>query len=231
MHKSSFQQMARLVQNHLPSQGGKVLDIGSLGVNGTYKEIFSPLDNWDYTGLDVEAGPNVDIVAENPYDWDIENNQFELIVSGQAFEHIEFFWVTFLEMARVLKPGGMVFLIAPSRGGQHRYPVDCWRYYPDGYSALAKWGGMELIEVNNPWKPDSEIDEKSFYDWGDTVGVFRKIDGQIDAKIEAFRSGLQAYLNSATEITSRVDYPEIPPTDLKKRKRFSLRRLLRSAKG
>jgi len=227
LHKSSIQQMARLVENHLPEGGGKVLDVGSLGVNGIYRALFDSLDTWQYSGLDVEAGPNVDIVAHNPYDWDIEPGTFDLIISGQAFEHIEFFWITFIEMARVLKPGGHVFLIAPSRGGQHRYPVDCWRYYPDGYAALAKWGGMELIDVNNPWEPDPEIDSKTFYDWGDTVGVFRKIDGAIDPKIEAFKAGLQSYLSGALEITAKTDYPVIPPTDLGRRKPriFSRKRL------
>ena len=28
---------------------------------------------------------------------------------------------------------------APSRGPEHRYPNDCWRFYPDGYRALAKY--------------------------------------------------------------------------------------------
>ncbi|MDO9191143.1 MAG: methyltransferase type 11, partial [Sulfurimicrobium sp.] len=60
---------------------------------------------------------------------------------------------------------------APSRGPEHRYPVDCWRYYPDGYAALAKYGGLELLEVNTDWDPSSDLDSAP---WGDTVGVFRK---------------------------------------------------------
>ena len=96
-------------------------------------EIFKSSDKWEYSGLDVEKGPNVDIVVENPYDWEIPDSSYDVVISGQAFEHIEFFWLTFLEMARVLKPQGLIILIAPSRGPQHRYPVDCWRFYPDGY--------------------------------------------------------------------------------------------------
>ena len=72
----------------------------------------------------------------------------DVIISGQAFEHIEFFLLTWLGMVRVLKPRGLVFLIAPSRGPEHRFAVDCWRFYPDGYRALAKYGGLELVEVS-----------------------------------------------------------------------------------
>ena len=85
--------------------------------------------------------------------------------------HIEFFWLTWLEMARILKPGGLIFLVAPSRGPEHRYPQDCWRFYPDGYRALASFGGLELVSANTDW--ESHADEFSA-PWGDTVGVFRQ---------------------------------------------------------
>ena len=64
-----------------------------------------------------------------------------------------------------------MFLIAPSRGPEHRYPVDCWRFYPDGFHALAKLGRLELLEVGTDWEPHPEPDSAP---WGDTVGVFRK---------------------------------------------------------
>lgn len=34
-------------------------------------------------------------------------------------------------MARILEPGGTMLVVAPSAGIVHRYPFDCWRYYPD----------------------------------------------------------------------------------------------------
>jgi len=94
----------------------------------------------------------------------------DVIISGQAFEHIEFFLLTWLGMVRVLKPRGLVFLIAPSRGPEHRFAVDCWRFYPDGYRALAKYGGLELVEVSTDWEPSPYADSN----WGATVGVFRE---------------------------------------------------------
>ena len=100
-----------------------------------------------------------------------QSHSVDVIVSGQAFEHIEFFWLTWLEMTRILKPGGLIFLVAPSRGPEHRYPQDCWRFYPDGYRALASFGGLELVSANTDW--ESHADEFSA-PWGDTVGVFRQ---------------------------------------------------------
>lgn len=170
MHKSSYQHMQRLVSTHLaPGSALKVVDIGSFDVNGSYRTLFTE-PGWQYTGVDLEAGPGVDVVLDSPYRLPFAAGSVDVVVSGQAFEHIEHFWMTWLEMQRVLRPGGLVFLIAPSRGPEHRYPQDCWRFYPDGYRALAKLGDFELVEVHTDWAPHEDPGSAP---WGDTVGVFR----------------------------------------------------------
>lgn len=171
MHQSSLDHIHKLVLTHLdPACSLHIVDIGSYDVNGSYKQ-FMDSPKWRYTGIDLSAGPNVDVVLSSPYRLPFQSHSVDVIVSGQAFEHIEFFWLTWLEMTRVLKPGGLIFLVAPSRGPEHRYPQDCWRFYPDGYRALASFGGLELISAETDWEPHA--DEFSA-PWGDTVGVFRQ---------------------------------------------------------
>ena len=48
--------------------GKNVLDIGSYNVNGCYRDIFETKDI-NYTGLDMEEGPNVDIIPQSTYCW------------------------------------------------------------------------------------------------------------------------------------------------------------------
>jgi len=171
MHSSSLQHVRQLVDRHLTDQPTlNVIDIGSYDVNGSYKPMFDR-DGWTYTGVDLTAGPNVDVVLSSPYRLPFASYSVDAIVSGQAFEHVEFFWLTWLEMARVLKPGGVIFLLAPSRGPEHRYPQDCWRFYPDGYRALAAYGDLEMVSVTTDWAEHAEPDSAP---WGDTVGVFRQ---------------------------------------------------------
>lgn len=171
MHTSSLRHMTRLVAQHLdPARTMTIADLGSYDVNGSYRPLFSS-PAWRYTGVDLSPGPNVDCVLDSPYRLPFATRSIDLFVSGQAFEHIEFFWLTWLEMARVLRPGGLIFLVAPSRGPEHRFPVDCWRFYPDGFAALAKYASLELVEVSTDWAPDPAEDSAA---WGDTVGVFRK---------------------------------------------------------
>ena len=87
--------MKEFVQSNfknLESQKLRVLDVGSLDVNGSYRNLFDA-DFWIYEGLDMEHGENVDFVPADPYNWkELRSNTYDLIISGQALEHIEFPW-------------------------------------------------------------------------------------------------------------------------------------------
>ncbi len=171
MHPSSYQHMLKLVETYIAAFPDlTIIDIGSYDVNGTYRPLFDR-PGWKYIGVDLSQGKNVDVVLDSPYQFPFHSGYADCIISGQAFEHIEFFWLTWNEMVRVLKPGGFIFLIAPSCGWEHRYPVDCWRFYPDGFRALAKYSDIELLDVHT----DLNLPGSAF---GDTVGVFRKQDNR-----------------------------------------------------
>uniref|UniRef100_A0A6M3LFD6 Putative methyltransferase n=1 Tax=viral metagenome TaxID=1070528 RepID=A0A6M3LFD6_9ZZZZ len=171
MHASSVRNMREFFKEY-SRPGNLVLDVGSQSVMGNaskYKE--TALGHCcTYKGLDVIEGRNVDIVVPSPYKWAcIKTNSYDIVISGQTFEHIQFFWLTFMEMARVLKPNGYLCLIVPSTGYYHSTPIDCWRFKNDSMQALAAWS----VIVRRPVSLlDTYIDMTS--EWGDCVGVFRK---------------------------------------------------------
>ena len=171
MHDSSYEKMEAFVRVHLDASRGRqldILDFGSQTVDDqprSYRELFDD-PQWTYRGLDIEAGANVDIVVGDAYHWsEIAPDSIDVIVSGQAFEHVEYFWASMFEITRVLKPGGLAVIIAPSNGVEHRYPVDCWRFYRDGFTALAKHVGCEPVDVFTDWNRAV---------WADSVLVARK---------------------------------------------------------
>jgi SAM-dependent methyltransferase len=150
-----------------------ILDLGSMDVNGSYREMFDR-PPWIYKGLDVAPGENVDIVLKNTYHWrEIGSGSVDVLISGQAFEHIAFFWITMIEIARILKPGGICCIIAPSSGPEHRYPVDCWRFVPDGMDALARFARLKVLAIDNGAAGAAPADAKKDM-WKDTVLVCRK---------------------------------------------------------
>lgn len=139
--------LVRAFADQYVKAGDRVLDVGSLNVNGCHREIFVER-GCEYIGLDVVAGENVDIVPALVYRWDeLKDNAFDVVISGQAFEHIEHPWLTIREMARVLKPEGYMYVGAPGIGPIHHHPLDCWRINPDGMMALAKWAAIHPIIV------------------------------------------------------------------------------------
>ena len=114
-------------------------------------------------------------MLKHPYRWkEIGSKSFDCVVCGQMLEHDEFFWLTMLEIRRALKPGGLCCIIAPSAGTEHRYPVDCYRYYPDGLRAAARYAEMEVLESFAQWNPTQYPDMD--YMWRDCVMVCRRPD-------------------------------------------------------
>lgn len=173
MHKGSFVKMEAFVKKFLnKTENLHIIDLGSQDVNGSYKSLFSN-KKWTYTGVDMSPGKNVDIVLNDVYNWqELRSNSFDVFISGQTFEHIEFFWLVMLEIRRILKEGGLCCIIAPSTGPEHKYPVDCWRFYADGFRALAKYAQLEILSVYTQWEDVGYEDGSDI--WHDSVLICKK---------------------------------------------------------
>jgi SAM-dependent methyltransferase len=150
--------------------GVRVLEIGSQDVNGSLRET-APVD-FEYVGLDFAPAKGVDVVLEDPYRLPFAAESADIVLSSSCFEHSEMFWIVFLEVMRVLKPRGLFYLNVPSNGAFHRFPVDCWRFYPDSGHALVTWArrnGVSALLLESYTSGQS-----GGQDWNDFVAVFLK---------------------------------------------------------
>lgn len=147
----------------------QIVEVGSQDVNGGLREIAPP--NLKYIGVDFTEGKGVDIVLDSPYKLPFDDNSVDMVISSSCFEHSEMFWVVFMEIMRILKPHGLFYLNAPSNGPVHRYPVDCWRLYPDAGNALTSWAKYNNI---NAELMESYISNQCGGLWNDFVAVFLK---------------------------------------------------------
>lgn len=145
----------------------KVVEIGSQDVNGSLRSV-APSE-FQYIGVDFQAAKGVDVVLDDPYSLPFESDSVDIVLSSSCFEHSEMFWLVFLEVMRILKPAGVFYLNAPSTGSFHRYPVDCWRFYPDSGRAMVSWSRRSGI---NAELLESYIQKGGA--WQDFVGVFLK---------------------------------------------------------
>lgn len=154
---------------YLPPDQVKVIEIGSQDVNGSLRE-FVP-KNFEYVGVDFVAGKGVDVILDDPYRLPFESESADIVVSSSCFEHSEMFWLLFLEIMRILKPRGLFYLNVPSNGLFHRYPVDCWRFYPDSGNALVTWANRNQMNVT---MLESYTSAQFNGLWNDFVAVFLK---------------------------------------------------------
>ena len=148
----------------------RVLEIGSQDVNGSLRDT-APA-GFEYVGLDFAPAKGVDVVLEDPYHLPFADESADIVLSSSCFEHSQMFWIVFLEVMRVLKPRGLFYLNVPSNGAFHRFPVDCWRFYPDSGHALVTWARRNgvnalLLESYTSGQSGGE-------GWNDFVAVFLK---------------------------------------------------------
>lgn len=145
-----------------------VLELGSMDVNGSLRTLCPP--GVLYLGMDVQHGRSVDLVVKVGEPLPVRDDFADAILSSSQLEHDDFFWETFLEFVRVVRPGGFIYINAPSNGAYHRYPNDNWRFYPDCGHVLANWARKHGHDID---LVESFVADKEGDVWNDFVAVFR----------------------------------------------------------
>jgi SAM-dependent methyltransferase len=150
------QNLARAIATDIAARGLglAVLDVGC--GDKPYLPYFAAVAD-EYVGLDVQAGPQVDIVGPAealPF----PDARFDVVLSAQTLEHVLDPPRVLSEMHRVLKPGGIALVAVPATAAYHPVPTDFWRWTQDGL--------VKILRDNGEW---SRID---VHPGGGTVACF-----------------------------------------------------------
>ena len=187
-----------------------VIEIGSQvvpGMRGSLRDVCP--ENTEYIGVDFASGDNVDVVLTDPYKLPFADNSVDVCMASSVFEHSEMFWVLFLEILRILKPEGLFYLNVPSNGYFHRYPVDCWRFYPDSGGALVNWAVRNGLD---PVLLESYTSLQKADAWNDFVAVFLKDSAHISAYptriIDTFRQFYNGRIHGQEGFINMKEAPE-----------------------
>ena len=126
----------------------KVLDCGSLDINGSLKDLFT---GGEYAGADIHEGPNVDIVSathELPYD-----NELDVVISAEMLEHDEHWKASLQHMYKMLKPGGLLIISAASEGREeHGTKGLNWGTSPDYYGNISEKHFKAAFDLEKQFK-------------------------------------------------------------------------------
>jgi len=178
MHRESYNAVTEFKNIYIGKHetGYKILDVGGKetpsgtvpGIGGNYENIFPgcTFHVLDFKTEEEGSRDSVPDIIVNGYDWPIDDETYDVVLCGQVFEHDKFFWLTLNNIKRVLKKDGLACIVAPSTGGVHRHPIDCYRFFEDSMTAFAEYMNMELLDVKT---------YESYFN--DVRGVFKKSKG------------------------------------------------------
>jgi SAM-dependent methyltransferase len=107
-------EFVELLAKQMPrfSREAKVLEIGSLDINGSIRQFF---DRCVYTGIDIAEGKGVDLVCQGQ-EYGAPDGSFDHVISCEAMEHNPFWKETFANMIRLCRAGGLVSMTCATTG-------------------------------------------------------------------------------------------------------------------
>jgi len=124
---------------------GRILEVGSR--NSLFKSHFSC---GEYIGFDIRPGKGVDVVGDVHYlSEKLQRGYFDVVLSISAFEHFAMPWKAVLEINKVMKTGGILFVSTHPAWQPHELPWDFWRYAKESFKVLLnRQTGFEIIRCN-----------------------------------------------------------------------------------
>ncbi len=137
---------------------GPVLEIGSRHVIGQeeiadLRELFP---GRPYLGVDAEAGPGVEVVADAealPF----ADGSVGTVIAMNTLEHVPRFWRGLEEAYRVLRPDGVLLLSGPFYFHVHAYPSDYWRFTPEALAVLLRDYPAKILGRQGPAKRPAHV--------------------------------------------------------------------------
>jgi SAM-dependent methyltransferase len=119
-------------------RGKRVLEVGSLDVNGSVRGDITALGPAEYVGIDIRPGPGVDVLCDAA---DLVarfgENAFDVVVSTELLEHARDWRRVISNIKRVTRPDGVMVVSTRSYGVDfHRRPWDYWRYEKEDFETI-----------------------------------------------------------------------------------------------
>ncbi len=100
------------------------------------RNIFKDIDN--YTTLDIDSSIQRDnhIHADICNCPEIQDQSYDLVICNNVLEHVYEPWNAVSELVRITKKNGVLAMMAPFAFRYHPFPVDLYRFTPQGLEYL-----------------------------------------------------------------------------------------------
>lgn len=150
----------RWIETHAPKLGDDVLEVGSrLHVPGAWWLVNRDLAIGQWTGMDMQPGEGVDVVADLhalPEEW---RGRFSGVVCSEVLEHVARPWRALPQLVQVLRPGGVAVFTVPSCFPVHAFPDDFYRFTESGLRVLLEDAGFVDVETASGGRVDFVLND------------------------------------------------------------------------
>lgn len=140
---------------------GEVLDIGSLDVNGNNRYLFS---DYEYTGVDLAAGDNVDVVSKG-HEFKA-GHKFDVVISTECFEHDKMWRETIKNCLDHLKDGGLFIFTCATTGRPEHGTARSGTHWASPFTSIT-WGeeyyqNLTEADIRTLFDPEAIFSEYKF---------------------------------------------------------------------
>lgn len=140
-----------------------VLELGTMRWNAnvaTHHRDIAPNAS-KYVMSDVQAGIDVDVVADAHDLAPFADGEFNAYVAISVYEHLRRPWLCAEAARRVLAPGGIAFVMTHQTFPLHGYPSDYFRFSDRALAGIFEDAGFKIIDAGYQYpceiKPPNEI--------------------------------------------------------------------------
>lgn len=110
---------------------GKIIEVGSLVVNGTVRDIVEAEQPESYIGIDFIAGDGVDkVMYAERLMAEFGENSFDTVISTEMLEHA-LHWRECVDQMKLICKKWLIITTRSPGFGYHEYPTDEWRFSMD----------------------------------------------------------------------------------------------------
>lgn len=135
--------------------GQRVIEAGSMDVNGSVRGHVTSLGPASYIGTDMRPGPGVDVQAAaeslpGPL------GQAGVVISTEMLEHARYWQAAMRGLISAVADGGVLVITTRSAGFPlHGYPEDHWRFSVEAMGAILKSAGLDVERLEPDPDPAS----------------------------------------------------------------------------
>jgi SAM-dependent methyltransferase len=130
--------------------GKDILEVGAHMDGGTMRPYVESFHPRRYMGIDIQAGPGVDMVCDvNDLLTRFGKESFDVLIANELMGHIRDWRNVIHIFKRVLRPGGVLVLTTRSKGFPfHGAPFDFWRYEIEDMNAIFDDFSINAVEAD-----------------------------------------------------------------------------------